>query len=989
MGPIGCVSSVGFSKLYADAFVGIGSVAPRPLPKSKYVPSDFGIVVPQFKPSDMDVGAYLHWMSKLSRPRGRAITNDEYFRSMEVLEREFSPFVQGGLSTLEEVLLDVEWDKSPGWPYVNLGCTTKRQAWDKYKDEITQSVESLIVGEYVESTFIASLKDELLPHGKKARVFLPAPFHHQLACARLFKKAADSLTSTCHSHSSAIGINLFGGGLERAFRRLSSLPFGFDADQSGCDTSCKDVEPERDFMKTGLPPRYHAGVDLLFNQACCPRVIVSDRVLQLTMNPSGWYLTTVLNTLRTHRLVACAYLELSPGHSIDDMRRNLLQLNGGDDLAYSTNQPWFDIASLAANLADKGVYIESDYLTPRNPLDLTFFSHNLFLRKVDYLNAHIYVAGGRLSKILSSFSYLKVNDGQINWCRNASRVVGLMVNLWPYKFEYDQLYPYLYHMIHHFFLLSGRVLTSEWSGVFRSIPSDTLMMLLRTGASKESVLFFPPLNSSSDPVKRVFQSALKDSSCRSDTMSKVEAKTDHNTRQIDNILNRLEKAHGLTENGREWLISAVDPFHDFDLPISGFPDVSTDFSYNQVVKSSFNISATSGPTGGVPGMTSTSNWDCKIEIFPDLAFQAYTSTVIINNGGGLFNAVASTGNTINYSGVHAFGALSGTPLSIGGGSNVATLGVDGCGDYMTDGNFRIIGWGIEILNTTAEIYKQGTVTVFRKPCVPNIRNVIANSSLNTGTGTYYFPKQYKFLPSGPVTLSDAMNFAGSRQWNASEGAYVVARMNGTNQPFRVPYSENVVVWEPNPNGVQAYVSGSFLGAGQNSPGFPVNFDISGAYFTGLSPQTTLTVNVRYILERQPLSDKNMIASVTPPACYDPLALEIYTRALEDMPPGCRLAENPLGEWFRKVLDGVAKWAPKIGGAVNTVIPGAELIGKAIGQGAVLLKPKEEKKEQKKEAEQIAKAVNTAIKERRAILPASTTEAPSSGKKKKRIIYKKR
>lgn len=516
--PVGNVALIeprGFSELFGEAFLPVSSVPNRPLPKSKYVKSTFGFVNPTFRPAVLHKAVYLKWLSKLSRPRGKHLTTEEYLRSLEILNIEFSPFVIGGISTIEEVLGDVDWDRSPGWPYVNQGCQTKKQAWDKFEPLIRKRVDLLIHGHYVKCNFIGSIKDELLPLGKNARVFLPAPFHHQLACAVLFKKAADSLTATVHSHSSAIGINIFGRGLERALRILDDdgrLPYAYDADQSGCDTSWKNAEPERDFMKNGLPFEYHAGVDMLFNTAMCPRVIIGDSVLQLEMNPSGWYLTTVVNTLMTHRVVASAYMDLSPVPvNILEMRQHLRQLNGGDDLAYATDSPWFTITALAQEVATRGMYLESDVVTPRSALKLTFFSHTLVPRKIDFNGSYVLAACGRLGKIVSSFSFLKKSDGVINWQRNAARLVGLMVNLWPYKREFDILFPYLYHLVHHFFLLDGRNLTAEWTGIFMSIPNDKMMLNLRNGHTFERGFLFSPDNSGSSfsSVKRTLQSALK------------------------------------------------------------------------------------------------------------------------------------------------------------------------------------------------------------------------------------------------------------------------------------------------------------------------------------------------------------------------------------------------------------------------------------------------------------------------------------------------
>ncbi len=929
VGPIGApMQPRGFSKLYASAFLGVDQVSGRPLPKSKYIPSPYGFVVPVFSPSQMNTSAYLHWMTKLSRPRGRNLTSAEYMRAKEILVAEFSPYVKPSVSTLEQVLADIDWEKSPGWPYVNMGCSTKRQAWEKYSDLITERAMALTRGEYVECVFIASLKDELLPPGKNARVFLPAPFHHQLACAILFKSSVDSLTNSVHNHSSAVGINIFGRGLERCLRSLNTLPFGYDADQSGCDTSWKDAEPERDFLKVGLPIQYHAGVDMLFNTAMCPRVIVGENVLQLEMNPSGWYLTTMVNTLMTHRTVAASFMDLSPEViDIPTMRKHLLQVNGGDDLCYSTDCEWFTITALAADVARRGMYLESDVLSPRDPMSLTFFSHNLFLRTIDCNNSLVYVAGGRLSKILSSFSYLKVKDGKVNWHRSATRVVGLMMNLWPYKREFDIVYPYLYHMIHHFFLQDGQKLTSEWSGVFRSIPCDEMMLVLRNGHNYESGYFFPTHRESSfSEVKRVLQSALKSetSPTHIDTMQTSK----HSTRHIDNVLDSLEKSHGLTEDGRNWLIAAADPFHDFDLHLSGYPDVTTDASIVQLVKRQFVVRKPSGLGAG--------NWDCRIDYNPCQNGLALNYEYDINDKGFITNGTAGTGR--NLSGVTATAVLANNSMTFNG----VEAGTAQCTEFLISGPSRIVAAGIEITNTTAEIYKQGSVTVFRVPNLSEPRQVVYND------GAFIYPITYQAVELAPDTVYDANAYFGSRTWAASEGAYVIARQNGTVNKFRynAGFPAIAVVPPTDPLGdSRCFVTDTVNDTLGFSQSYCTPFDLSGAYFTGLSEQTTLNVTVRWFVERQPtIQNPDLLVLATPSAGYDPLALEIYTRAMAHQPPGVMISENPLGEWFKKVLKGVSDWAPKIGTALGAIgVPGAATIGNLVGGGARLIMPKQKEK----------------------------------------------
>jgi hypothetical protein len=990
VGPIErLVRASGFSRNYQSAFIGVGTVVQRPLPKSKYIVSPFGFLSPSFFPSAITAGAYLHWMTKLSRPRGVHLSNLEYLRALEILNREFAPYIVGGFTELEEVLKFVDWDKSPGWDYVNRGCATKRDAWDKFSEEIIEKALALVRGEYVESTFIATVKDELLPAGKNPRIFLPAPFHHQIACAMLFKKACDSFNTTCHRHSSAIGANIFGRGLERLLRSLDCLPFAYDADQTGCDTSWKDAEPERDFMKTGLAPQYHAGVDMVFNLAMCPKVIVGDRILQLELNPSGWYLTTIMNTLMTHRTIAAAYLDLAPvPETITSMREHLKQINGGDDLGYSTDRPWFDIVSLSHEVARRGMFLESDVLIPRRALALTFYSQTLRLRAIGDGTRSIYVACGRLGKILSAFSYLKTSEGKVNWLRNASRVVGLMFNLWPYREEYNIMFPYLYHLVHHFFLESGEILTPEWSGVFRSIPTDSMMMSLRNGHAYETGLVFSPHRdfSSLIHVKRSLQSALKSDLIVSNCLdtSLIDSPdfdpvtmTDATTRKIDNILDKLEKKSSLTADGRAWLVAAADPFHDTDIVLAGYPDVNTSATVVQLIKKQLQLAA--------PAALTTGTWDVSIVLFPTMGTVSYGFANTVTASGVIAGGTASTGFFVG--GLVANSAASaGSPVlwpnatsTQPTGTNFQSVSLD-ISEFIK-GNVRIIGLGFEVVNTTSALNKQGQVTAWRMPTNPSPTSIYNTQAPLTALLQYTGVQSR--LPPG--TIADAQLLFGSRSWAAEEGSYTVCRQNDEDNPLRSPdfvpdwylpadlsSKTGGVIYTLNEPGSSA--SSQKLFADIRAP-----YDLSGVHFTGLSLPTTLTVNVRWLIERCPgPNEQDLVVLATPSAAYDPLALELYTHCMNKMPPGVPVAENGLGEWFRGALSTAEKWAPKIGEFVGNVVPGASAFGKAIGVGSGMALKLVPQQQQQQKAPVMSQALQNEIKN--AKLPLQGSASTTNSKK---------
>jgi len=258
-------------------------------------------------------------------------------------------------------------------------------------------------------------------------------------------------------------------------------------------------------------------------------------------------------------------------------------------------------------------------------------------------------------------------------------------------------------------------------------------------------------------------------------------------------------------------------------------------------------------------------------------------------------------------------------------------------EYIS-GNCRIIGMGFEVVNTTAEINKQGQCMAYRLPNVVTVGDVFVPYAT---TPPVVSTTAYRFSRFPPASIAKAQLLFGSRSWAAEKGAYVVSRQSGEDNPVTQPSSLPLtyLTTDVNPGSTAIMYSNNnvITGVGQNWPDVYSPFDISGVYFTGLSYTTTLTVNVRWFIERMPgPKETDLVVLATPSSPYDPLALEIYTQCLREMPPAVMLSENPLGEWFRSALAKVADYAPRIGSLFGG-IPGVSLIGEGIGKGAGALR----------------------------------------------------
>jgi len=404
-------------------------------------------------------------------------------------------------------------------------------------------------------------------------------------------------------------------------------------------------------------------------------------------------------------------------------------------------------------------------------------------------------------------------------------------------------------------------------------------------------------------------------------------------RKIDNILDSLEKHSSLTADGRAWLIAACDIFHDTDIQIAGYPDVNTSATVAQLIKKQIQIAAPTGIVG---------NWDASIVMFPTLAsitipfintlnnFGQITASAALANGffaGGLvINSGATGGNLWPNSTTNAVAP-----------ANFTSTFVD-IHEYAK-GDVRIIGMGFEVVNTTAALTKQGQVTAYRMPTVPTLTEVSYLLALSAGNTVGFAAQPFYNHRFPPSTIADAQLLYGSRSWAAAEGSYTVCRQNSEENRLQSPDYIQDGYFSLDSN----IAAGNFMFS-TNQPGFagfsgkPADihapFDLSGVHYTGLSPTTTLTVNVRWLIERSPSpQEPDIVVLATPSAAYDPLALELYTHCIGKMPPGVMLSENSLGDWFRSALSTVQKWAPKVGDFVGNFVPGAQLVGGAIGRGA--------------------------------------------------------
>jgi len=299
-------------------------------------------------------------------------------------------------------------------------------------------------------------------------------------------------------------------------------------------------------------------------------------------------------------------------------------------------------------------------------------------------------------------------------------------------------------------------------------------------------------------------------------------------------------------------------------------------------------------------------------------------------------SVAGTVGPVNiYSGATGTNLLpiTGAPATNAYATVPAALNTD-----ISGGISRVLGMGFEVTNTTAEINKQGSVTCYRMPQNTATGQIIVANFNNSNQGTVVMRR----MRTPPSTVAQANLLKGTRTWDAASGVYAVPVQNSMANPLQLMNTElGLIQAEATPGLASTAIRTPYgiTGAGTAVPAMSAYvpnaqqftpFDTTGAYFTGLSNATILTIKVKIYVERAPtFSEANLAVLASPSAGYDVNALTLYARCVSELPVAVKVGDNASGDWWRSALSVLSKVAGPVGMALNTIMPGAGGIGLAI------------------------------------------------------------
>lgn len=417
-------------------------------------------------------------------------------------------------------------------------------------------------------------------------------------------------------------------------------------------------------------------------------------------------------------------------------------------------------------------------------------------------------------------------------------------------------------------------------------------------------------------------------------------------------LDTLVAGKAITIDSKNWLIGALDPFHDFNFSPEGLPDTYSGPTVVQFIKKKLILTAPAGTVG---------TWDAHIFTAPLMSTE---------NGSyglyepGVFSIPAPA--ELPMGTINAYCVPAGTKSLPIKGTTAYTAPYElRCISPCDNGNdysmMRIIGGGFEVHNDTPELYKNGTVSVYSQASQYEKEFTRFSYAVDTDFGgdasKARMPPQY---------ANDAVQLVNTRTWSALDGCYVPFVLDLSRSHFQQATSAPLILNEVDSSAAYGTTTAAFVLNIEEVNGYyrsksplrMAGLETVGAYFSGLTKETVLTLDVRFIVEVAPTQANTTLVSLASPSSqYDPLALELYSRAVRELPPGVKVSANAAGDWWR-VVSGAIKVASPIaskfgpyGQAASAIMSGAGVIGDRIVENRLKKKIARIEQQEKQKAEE--------------------------------------
>jgi hypothetical protein len=384
----------------------------------------------------------------------------------------------------------------------------------------------------------------------------------------------------------------------------------------------------------------------------------------------------------------------------------------------------------------------------------------------------------------------------------------------------------------------------------------------------------------------------------------------------------------LTKPGGDWLKTALDSFHDNLCNLEGYPDEISTLSRVQLVTKTIQLSAPSG----VSGTYNARVWISPIVSKDTLVFASAGA------GNGCVEVPLATSD-------RAFGLINAETWTSAGDPNTISPNTANFKSYCDTGKTfncpgRVVAMGFEVHDTTAEIYRQGSVTCSTLHNPKTSISCFVTDDTSVGSTKYLLtgPVHGVLLP--PVSSADALLYPGTTQWESGKGCYSVARVANSRLESSTDVSQTMVLTS---NGTEAGI----IAASYDSNGTAMSTDISitkapipssihdfscpYALFEGLNASASLMVTFRCYFEYFPTYvNVDLVNFATPSPPLDVNALRLYGIVAPRLPLAVEVSKNSVGQFFKDVLKLVSGAVPVLSPFLAAIHPAAPAIAGGIG-----------------------------------------------------------
>lgn len=349
---------------------------------------------------------------------------------------------------------------------------------------------------------------------------------------------------------------------------------------------------------------------------------------------------------------------------------------------------------------------------------------------------------------------------------------------------------------------------------------------------------------------------------------------------------RQVKELAIPSQTKNTLASIMDPYHDYNLRATGYPDGKATISAIRRFYSQATITCPFVLAAG-------DSW----------AFHVYTTPVHETGYASAGNATA--GGIIQMLDNSPASQLLGPVMVVythysAAGTVLASLAQPVGNNNQTvgtsDSKVRTVSLGFEIHNTTAEMYKSGSLTSYR--INEYFEDHFGYITRSPGSSTDI---AYKVLASYPSSLSQAQMYPNTHTWEAAGGVYCVALPHPDNH-FGIGSGSNFVI--RNFDGVGGVLMRQHRAPATNEKFFTYsplsNVGVISSKYTDNTQ--TFTIDYRQVLEYVPSPQDSHLLSfaTTAPKC-DRLFMKLYAEMYNSIPPGVPVGYNDAGEWFRRIV----------------------------------------------------------------------------------------